>query len=101
MSSISRKDMSGDMSSVLYSTNWPGVSLFFWRQMRNVRFIYLSNSFLTLLVAPLRQMDFFVDQRFFVQDRLSIQSLILPRRDIREVLVVAHRFAVRSLVLFA
>src|SRR5438477_4837262 len=55
----------------------------------------------SLFVAPLRHMDFFVNQRLFVHDRSLTEALELPSRDVREIFVVALRFAVFGLILFA
>src|SRR5699024_2353382 len=41
-SSISRNDISGEISSSWYETIWPFASEFFWRHTRNVIFTYNS-----------------------------------------------------------
>src|SRR5437660_12463188 len=55
---------------------------------------------LILLVASLRHVDFFVNQRLLLQHRRLVWPLIPPRRDVGEMVVVAFGFAVFSLVLF-
>src|SRR5438132_1606576 len=58
-------------------------------------------SALILLVASLRHVDFFVNQRLLLQHRRLVWPLIPPRRDVGETLVVAFGFAVFGLKLFA
>src|SRR5262245_23439726 len=54
-----------------------------------------------LLVAPLRRMHFLELQRLLVEHRFSADAGELPRRHVREIRVVAQRFAVGRLALLA
>src|SRR5437588_2443100 len=94
-SSISRKDMSGTMSLAVYSTRAPVDRASFCLQTFKVKFIAAPGK---LLVAPLRHVDILVNERFLVQQRRFIHSLVLPRGDKREVLVVSLRLAIGGLV---
>src|SRR5207245_5325913 len=51
------------------------------------------------LVAPLRELDRLELERLLVQDGFLAHTRELPRRDVRELVVVAERFAVLGLVL--
>src|SRR3954453_15919529 len=53
------------------------------------------------LVAPLLQLDEFVDQVFLVQDRRTVLPAPLPRGDVGELVVVTQRLAVLGLGLGA
>src|SRR5512138_810342 len=90
-SSISRKDMSSRTFLASQVTKRPGLLRSFWRQTLSVRFI--------LLVAAGAHVDFFVDQRFLVEDGRFVRALVFPGGRISKVLVVAFGFAVRFLVL--
>src|SRR5213594_2439368 len=52
-------------------------------------------------VAPRAHVNFFINQRLFMQDRLLVWPLVLPRSGISEVLVVALRFPVSRLEFLA
>src|SRR6185295_3269795 len=54
-----------------------------------------------LLVTPLSRMHFLEHQRLLVELRLVADALELPRRHVRIVVVVAHRFAFGRLALFS
>src|SRR5262245_1101127 len=56
---------------------------------------------LGLLVTPLRRVHVLPDQMFLVQRRRLTDSIEFPRRYVREVLVVAQRFAVGGLAFLA
>src|SRR5690606_14149623 len=53
------------------------------------------------LVAPRRQLDVLEMQRLLVADRRLVVALVLPHRDVGELLVVAEGLAVGGLVLLA
>src|SRR6188472_979486 len=61
----------------------------------------LSIQHSALLIAPLRWLDVLELQRLLVQRRLLVDALKLPRRYIREVLVVAQGLAVGRLAFLA
>src|SRR5207302_10137559 len=56
---------------------------------------------LILLIASLRHVDFFVNQRLLLQHRRLVRPLIFPRRYVGEMVVIAFGFAVFSLALLA
>src|ERR671913_352783 len=53
-----------------------------------------------LFVAPLRRLHILEGELLFVKRRLLADALEFPGRDVREIVVVTHRFAVRGLALF-
>src|SRR5437879_13297257 len=59
------------------------------------------NRIFVLLIAPLCGMNVFEIQGLFIQDWLLTLALVLPASQLREVGVVAQRFAVGGLELFA
>src|SRR5437773_1614522 len=90
-SSISRNDMSGMTSLAWYSTRRPALAASFCLQTFSVKFI-------ALFIAPLRHVNFFIDERFLLQNRGSVGSLVFPGRDKGEILIVALGLAVGGLV---
>src|SRR5262245_42907715 len=67
-SSISRNDISGETSIARCVSNFPSAFGLFCRQTWSVRFI-------GLFVAPLGRRHFFVDDRFFVADRIAVAAM--------------------------
>src|SRR5262249_43463981 len=53
----------------------------------------------SLLVTPLRGMDIFECQRFFVQDRCFSLAGVFPHADVRKVRVISQRLTVGCLEL--
>src|SRR6185312_3468729 len=87
----------------------PGASAAGWRQTYRVRFIASPNACAARsstasggsLVRPLRKRHVLEHERFLVQHGRPIGTVVRPRRDVGEVLVVALGFAVRRFVLRA
>src|ERR1051325_11087308 len=124
-SSISRKDMSGRTFFASNVSNRPSVPGPFCRQTLRVRFIELPIADFRLpiekpharsprsksaignrqssisLVAPRAHVHFLVYERFLVQLRRFVRSLIFPGADVSKLVVVAFRFAVGHLELGA
>src|SRR5215218_7329252 len=100
-SNISRNDISGLMPVASMSSNAPGASVPAWRQTRSLRSMVLFGPFRIswLLVASLCEVHVLELERFLVQRRCAAHALELPRRDVREVLVVAQCLAFLGLVL--
>src|SRR5215207_8061455 len=88
-SNISRNDISGLMSVPA------------WRQTRSLMSMGSAgpSELVRLLVAALREVDVLELERFLVERRCGVDALELPCGDVREVLVVAQRFALFGLVL--
>src|SRR5215207_4987179 len=100
-SNISRNDISGLMSVASMSSNAPGASVPAWRQTRSLLSMGSAgpSELVRLLVAALREVDVLELERFLVERRCGVDALELPCGDVREVLVVAQRFALFGLVL--
>ena len=63
--------------------------------------VHAAFRYSSLLVAALGEVDVLELERFLVERRRGADAVELPRRDVREVLVVAERLAVLGLVLDA
>src|SRR5580698_2481312 len=118
-SSISRNDMSGETSSIWYVSKRPRVWALGCRQIFKVSErlpdIFFDRSVAAcvartfpatwvarfLLVAPLGEWDRFKIERFFVEHRRLVDSLVLPGADVAKVLVVALGLAFGSLIFLA
>src|SRR3954453_15027071 len=102
-SNISRNDISGLMSGASMSSNAPAAVGLFWRQTRSLRSIasVLCASVRGLLVVPLGEVDVLELELLLVQLGLGVHAGVLPRRDVREGVVVAQRLALFRLVLGA
>src|SRR4051812_10223092 len=100
-SNISRNDISGLMSVASMSSNAPGASVPAWRQTRSLMSMGSAgpSEVVRLLVAALREVHVLELERFLVERRRGADALELPCGDVREVLVIAQRFALFGLVL--
>src|SRR5215216_2526814 len=56
---------------------------------------------LILLITPLRHVNLFINQRLFVKFGGIAYAIIFPCSNVRIIVVVAFRFAIFGLVLFA
>src|SRR5262249_36057849 len=101
MSSISRNDMSGLTPGTSYVSNLPETSGPGWRHTVSVMRIAALLIEDPLLVGTRRRVDEFEVQRLLVELGFVADTLPLPGRDVRVVLVVAQRLAVGRLVLLA
>src|SRR3954451_17832560 len=99
-SNISRNDISALMSCASISSNEPGASGPAWRQTRSLTSMVTERPF-RLLVTALREVDVLELERLLVERRCVADAGELPRRDVREVGVVAQRLALLGLVLDA